>query len=195
MRQLAKPLLEKLTLELASTGNDSLVTSLQIVREIIQGTRRSVPGNTNLDFLPKTVRQAVKEKGGINRKRYEVAVFTALRDNIKCGNLAITGSKRFGKLEDFFINKNQWEAIREEFFKKNKLPQNPQDVPLYFESRLNNAFEYFLQRENNNMFAKVGKEGWELSKDPTEEFTQAKKQKLETLIAWLSEHMRNDKAT
>src|SRR5660398_329889 len=92
------------------------------------------------------------------------AVFTALRDHIKCGNLAITGCKRFGKLEDFFISPNQWEATRDAFFKKNKRPQNPNDVPLYFENRLNNAFEYFLQREKNNMFAKVGKEGWELSK-------------------------------
>jgi len=66
-------------------------------------------------------------------------------------------------------------------------------VPLYFESRLNNAFEYFLQREKNNMFAKVGKEGWELSKDPTEEFASAKKQKLEALVAWLSERMRTIK--
>jgi len=193
MRQLAKPLIEKLTLELASTGNDSLVTALQIVREIIQGTRRSVPDNTNLNFLPKTVRQDVKEDGGINRRRYEAAVFTALRDHIKCGNLAITGSKRFGKLEDFFISPNQWEATRDAFFKKNKLPQNPNDVPLYFENRLNNAFEYFLQREKNNMFAKVGKEGWELSKDPTDEFTPVKKQKLEALVAWLSEHMRTIK--
>ena len=193
MRQLAKPLLEIFNLELAPTGNDSLVKALQIVREILQDTRRSVPSNTNLDFLPKAVRQAVKEDGEINRRRYEAAVFTALRDHIKCGNMAITGSKRFGKLEDFFISTGQWEAIRETFFKKNKLPQNPNDVPLYFESRLNNAFEYFLQREKNNMFAKVGKEGWKLSKDPTEKFTPAKKQKLEALVAWLSGHMRTIK--
>jgi TnpA family transposase len=193
MRQLAKPLLEIFNLELAPTGDDSLVKALQIVREILQDTRRSVPGNINLDFLPKAVRQAVKEDGEINRRRYEVAVFTALRDHIKCGNMAITGSKRFGKLEDFFISTGQWEAIRETFFKKNKLPQNPNDVPLYFENRLNNAFEYFLQREKNNIFAKVGKEGWELSKDPTDEFTPAKKQKLEALIAWLSERMRTIK--
>ncbi len=144
MRQLAKPLLEKVNLELAPTGNDSLVKALQIVCEILRDTRRSVPGNANLDFLPKAVRQAVKEDNGINRRRYEAAVFTALRDHIKCGNMAITGSKRYGKLEDFFIGPKQWEANREEFFKKNKLPQNPKDVPLYFESRLNNAFEYFL---------------------------------------------------
>jgi hypothetical protein len=39
----------------------------------------------------------------------------------------------------------------------------------------------------------VGKEGWELSKDPTEEFASAKKQKLETLVAWISERMRTIK--
>ena len=43
------------------------------------------------------------------------------------------------------------------------------------------------------MFAKVGKEGWELSKDPTEDFTPAKKQNLEALVGWLSEHMRTIK--
>lgn len=35
MRQLAKPLFEKFTLELAPTGNDSLLMALQIVREIM----------------------------------------------------------------------------------------------------------------------------------------------------------------
>lgn len=63
LRQMARPLLEKLTLELAPTGNASLVTAIQIVREIIKDTRRSVPGNTNLDFLPKSVRQTIREEG------------------------------------------------------------------------------------------------------------------------------------
>ena len=193
LRQLAKPLLEKLTLELAPTGNDSLLPALQIVRELIQDTRRSVPSNTNLDFLPKTVRQAVRKDGGINRRLYEAAVFTALRDQIKCGNLAIKGSKRFGKLDDYFIDTKQWEAMQEAFFQKNQLPQNPRDVAEHLENRLNNAFDYFLQREKNNAFAKVEKEGWVLSKDPAEEFTMLKKQKLESLITWLSEHMRTIK--
>src|SRR5436305_2004959 len=97
LRQMARPLLEKLTLELAPTGNTSLITAVQIVREIVEDTRRSVPGNTNLDFLPKSVRQIVKVDGAIDRRCYEAAVFTALRDQIKNGNLAIAGSKRFGK--------------------------------------------------------------------------------------------------
>lgn len=118
LRQMARPLLEKLTLELAPTGNKSLMTALQIMREIIQDTRRSVPGNINLVFLPKSVRQAVKEGGGINRKRFEAATSTALGDQIKNGNVAIAGSKRFGKLEDFFIDNTLWKTMRGEFFKR-----------------------------------------------------------------------------
>jgi hypothetical protein len=190
---MARPLLEKLTLELAPTGNDSLVTALQMVREIIQDTRRSVPSNTILDFLPKTVRQAVKENGSINRRRYEAAVFTALRDHIKNGNLAITGSKRFGKLDDFFIDMKQWDTLREAFFCKNNMPQNCRDVPVYLENRLQVAFDFFLGHEKNNPFAKVGKEGWVLSIDPAEELHAAKKLKLEALKQWLSDNMRTIK--
>jgi hypothetical protein len=120
LRQMARPLLEKLTLELAPTANASLETAFKIVREIIQDTRRSVPGNINLDFLPKSVRQAIREDGGINRKRFEAAVFTELPNTITHGDVAIAGSKRYGKLENFFIDPKQWEAMREAFFQKSK---------------------------------------------------------------------------
>lgn len=105
LRHMAKPLLEKLTLELAPTGDKSLLDALQITREILSGHKRSVPGNLSLNFLPKSLRQAVREDGGINRKRFEAAVFTcALPENIKGANLAIIGSKRYTKLENFFID-------------------------------------------------------------------------------------------
>ncbi len=37
--------------------------------------------------------RGVVENGKINRRKYEAATFTAIRDHIKCGNLAIRGSK------------------------------------------------------------------------------------------------------
>ena len=190
---MARPLLEKLTLDLTPTGNTSLVPALQMVREIIQDTRRSVPGNMNLDFLPKTVRLAIREDGGINRRRFEAAVFTELPNIITHGDVAIAGSKRYGRLENFFIDPIQWEAMREAFFQKNNLPQNPKDIPAYLEHRLDTAFAFFMEREKGNPFAKVGKEGWELSIDPAEELSSAKRQQIEKLKNWLSENMRTIK--
>ena len=195
LRQMARPLLEKLTLELSPTGNESLTTAIQTMREIVQDTKRTVPGNTNLDFLPKSVRQIVKEGGSVIRKRYEAAVLTAIQDNVKRGDLTILGSKRYGKLDNFFIDTKQWETMREGFFQKNNLPQNPKDVPAYLENRLDNAYSFFLEREKGNSFAKIGKEGWELSKDPAEELSNAKRQGLEKLKSWLSDNMRVIKTT
>jgi hypothetical protein len=63
-------------------------------------------------------------------------------------------------------------------------------VPVYLENRLDEAFAYFREREKGNIFAKVGKDGWELSKDPAEELSAAKKQQVEKLKDWLSDNMR-----
>ncbi len=193
LRQMAKPLLEKLELELAPTGNDSLLSALQIVRELVQDTRRTVPEDSVLDFLPKTTIAAVKEGGEINRRRYEVAILTALRDQIKCGNLAIKDSKRFGKLDDFFMPMEQWATLREAFFLRAKLPVNAQEVPQYLEARLQRAFDHFLGQKEDNTFASVGESGWVLSKDPADELSEAKKQQLGKLNQWLAGHMRTIK--
>jgi TnpA family transposase len=193
MRQLARPLLEKLALELAPTGNDSLLGAFQVVRELVQGTRRTVPEDAKLDFLPKTVAAVVKEGGKIDRRRYEAAVLTVLRDSIKCGNVVIKGGKRFGKLDDFFMPTKQWEGLREAFFQKAKLPLNAADVPRLLDDRLERAFDHFLASEGDNTFASVGETGWIMSKDPAEEFSMVKRQKLDDLKRWLAGHMRTIK--
>ena len=193
LRKLAKPLLEKLKFDVADTGNESLLTAMQLVLELINGTRRSIPDDTKLDFLPKNIQKAVVENGEINRRKYEAATFTAIRDHIKCGNLAILGSKRFGKLDNFFIGTEQWEPIKETFYQKSKLPRNSSDVAAYLTNRLQKAFDYFLEHEKNNAFAKVGKEGWILSTDAAETLSSEQKQKLEALTQWLSSHMRTIK--
>ncbi len=193
LRKLAKPLLEKLKFDVADTGNESLLTAMQLVLELINGNIRSIPDDTNLDFLPKNIQKAVVENGKINRRKYEAATFTAIRDHIKCGNLVIIGSKRFGKLDNFFIGTNQWEPIKETFYQKSKFPCNSRDVTAYLANRLQKAYDYFIEHEKNNGFAKVGKEGWVLSTDAAETLSSEQKEKLEATTQWLSSHMRTIK--
>jgi len=113
--------------------------------------------------------------------------------HVKCGNVAILGSKRFGKLDNFFIDTEQWEPMKETFYQKSKLPRNSNDVAVYLTNRLQNAFDYFLEQEKNNGFAKVGKEGWILSTDAAETLSSEQKQKLEAIRQWLSSHIRTVK--
>lgn len=193
LRKLARPLLEKLTFAVADTGNQSLLDAMQLSLELINGTRRSIPAGTPLDFLPKAVQKAVVEHDQINRRKYEAAVFTAIRDHVKCGNLAIKGSKRFGKLDDLFIAAAQWEPMQDAFFRQTKLPRHANDAAGYLTDRLQQAFDYFLEQEQHNAFAKVGKAGWVLSTDAAETLRQEQKQQLETLTQWLASHMRTIK--
>jgi hypothetical protein len=193
LRRMAKPLFEKLTFDVADTGNESLLVAMKMVLELISGTRRSIPDDTPLDFLSKTTQKAVEDHGKINRKKYEAAVFTAVRDHVMCGNLAIHGSKRFGKLDNFFIGTAQWESIKETFYQQSKLPRNSGDVAVYFTNRMQNAFDYFFDHEKNNAFAKVGKDGWVLSTDAAETLSVEQKLNLEHLVQWLSTHMRTIK--
>jgi hypothetical protein len=160
---------------------------------IINGIKRNIPDDTKLDFLSKSTQKAVVEHGEINRRKFEAATFTAIRDHVQCGNVAVLGSKRFGKLDNFFIATSQWEPMKETFYQKSKLPRNQADVAGYFTNRLQNAFDYFLQGEENNTFAKLTKEGWILSTDAAETFTIEQKQKLEQLTRWLSLHIRTIK--
>lgn len=193
LRKLAKPLFEKLTFDVADTGNGSLLGAMQLELELINGMKRSVPDDTELDFLPKSMQKAVIEHGKINRRKYEAAVFTAVRDHVKCGNLAIKGSKRFGNLDNFFIDIKQWEPMKETFYQQSKLPRNSNDVAGYLTNRLQEAFDYFFEHEKTNAFAKVGKEGWVLSTDAAETLSQEQKQSLEALTQWLASHMRTIK--
>ncbi len=57
-----------------------------------------------------------------NKQAWECALLTCLRDEIRSGNLAVTGSKRYGRFDHFFILDTEWEQIRQEFFQRAQLP-------------------------------------------------------------------------
>ena len=95
-------------------------------------------------------------------------MLTALRDEIKRGNVWIPGSKRFGKLEDFFLPEALWATTRQEFFRKAGLPADPIAAAAYLTTRLNTAYDRFLAALPANAYVTVEADGWRLSTDPAE---------------------------
>lgn len=121
-----------------------------------------------MDFIPKKIRPLVESEGKIEKSAWECALLTAVRDDIKTGNISIINSKRFGRLDDFFISSQSWEKSRELFFKKSGLPADPADVRSYLTERLNKAYDSFLEKLPNNTYANVSEDGWHLSTDSIE---------------------------
>jgi hypothetical protein len=82
------------------------------LRDLNTTGRRTLPEQLPDTCLPKRLRAFVDTNGTTNRRAYECAVLTTLRDEIKRGNVWIRGSTRLGKLDDFFLPDAAWATRR-----------------------------------------------------------------------------------
>jgi TnpA family transposase len=143
-----------------------------------------------MEFLPEVLRPFVADNGAVNKQAWECALLLGLRDEIKSGNIAVNGSKRFGHFDDFFISDQAWQARREAFFRRAGLPLRPEEVGAFLTERLDHAYDAFLGSQPNNTYATVTEEGWKLSSDPAEKLDKEAQARLDDLKAWLARHMR-----
>jgi TnpA family transposase len=190
IRQFSPALLKHL--QFISEGKDvsSLLKAINILQEMNEDSKRKLPEDTPLEFIPKKIQPLVKSNGKLNKSAWECALLTAIRDEIKAGNLSIKMSKSFGRLEDFFISKKIWHEMKEKFFNRAGLPSDPDNVKEYLKKRLNKAFDQFLETLPNNPYVNIDKEGWHLKSDSTDKLDLESEKNLENLKKWLSQNMR-----
>lgn len=191
LRQFSPILLDHLSLEQEATKGDSVLKAVNLMRSMNQAGKRKIEVDVPIDFIPKSIQKlVVKENGQINKAAWECALLTAIKDNIKSGNLAIKDSKRYGHIDDFFMPDREWKKIRKSFFKKSGLPSNPEQAKKFLTKKLNGAFDNFLQNLPNNKYAQLDNYGWKLSKDKSVELSTKSKEKLNQLEQYLAKHMR-----
>ena len=89
-----------------------------------------------------------------SRVEYQYAVMDQFHKDIKSGNLSLNNSYRYKNISEFKMNADDWNNKRDEFFTKNKLPSNPDDVAPYLNDLLNSAYDKFLGSINQNSFVK-----------------------------------------
>ncbi len=190
IRQFSPALLKHLQFISEGGDNSSLLKAINILREMNEDNKRKLPEDASLEFIPKKIQPLVKSNGKLNKSAWECALLTAIRDEIKAGNLSIKTSKSFGRLEDFFISEKIWHEMRDKFFNRAGLPSNSANVKEYLKERLNKAFDHFLETLANNTYVNIDKEGWHLKSDPTDKFDSESEKNLEKLKKWLSQNMR-----
>jgi hypothetical protein len=101
----------------------------------------------------------------------------------------VQGSRRFGKLEDFFLPDAEWAVRRQDFFRKAGLPADPTEAAASLTARLNAAYDRFLATLPANASVTVDDQGWHLSTDPAETLSPDDERGVATLRAWLREKM------
>ena len=193
LRQFAPRLLDHLSFQLESTGNESILKAIGILREMNSEGKRKVPDQATVDFIKPRIRRFVMKDGQIDRRAYECAILTSIRDEIKRGNLWVIDSKRFCKLDDFFIPGTEWNSLRTAFFSRADLPSLPADVGPYLARRLNRAYDRFLESLPDNAYVLIDNEGWRFGQDQAEKPDPEVQRKLQDFEGWLTGRMRSIK--
>ncbi len=195
LRQFTPHFLEHLSFQTESKEHEPLLKAIALLRKMNAEGRRKIPDSEDVptEFIPARIRHFVEQEDEINRRGYECAVLIAIRDEIKRGNLWAPYSKRFGRLDDFFMPEEEWTAIRSDFFQKAGLPVLSKNVGPYLTERLNRAFDQFLSALPDNAYVSIEEDGWHLGSDQKEALPPESERQLIDLEKWLAERMKTIK--
>lgn len=193
LRRFSPSLLDALDFEVDPAGGSAraqaLLASVNVLRAMNEDSKRRVPEDAPMSFLTKSQRRLVEQGGGVDRAAYEAAVLTALRDEVRRGNVAVDGSKRFGHLSDLFMPEDEWDAERAAFFERSGLPSTGAEAARLLKERLQTAYSQFCDALPDNAHVTVKDDGaWRFGSDPTE--GPDDDEGLAALHAWLDKRMR-----
>lgn len=180
-------------METENESTDSLLKAITVLNQMNAEGRHKLPDNVPVDFIPNKLNALVFQDNKPNKPAWECALLTVVRDQIKSGNFSVQHSKRFATLDAFFIPASEWASKREAFFARAGLPANPGDVAAYLTKRLNQAYDDFLQDLPQNQYAQLDDQGWQITADPSEKLDSGTDSRLNSLKAWLGQHIRTIK--
>lgn len=183
LRQFSPAFLESLTFRREEEATTSLIKAIDLLQQMNQDGKRKLPEDVPLGFNPKKLRSLVEKDGKINKRAWESALLTAIRDEVKAGNIYVQQSKRFGRFDDFFIADSQWQGQREAFFRQAGLHVLAKDVPGHLTEPLNVAYDRFQEGLPENSYARIDEGGWQLSVDSAAQLDATGKERLEVLRA------------
>ncbi|SIO36560.1 Transposase and inactivated derivatives, TnpA family [Peptoclostridium litorale DSM 5388] len=86
----------------------SLIEALEIINETNESGKRKIPENVPIDFISKRWSKYVFKKDGIDRHYYEMAALTELKNRIRSGDIAVSGSKNFKEFKEYLLTDNEW---------------------------------------------------------------------------------------
>ena len=94
--------------------DEPILKSIDILNNLNDSGKRKVPQGAPVNFISKRWKDYVIEKdGSINRRYYEMAILTEIRDRVKAGDISIDGSKQYKDFEEYLISKIEWDKSKE----------------------------------------------------------------------------------
>jgi len=118
----------------ATPAAEDIVSAIEILRTLNAENGRKLPDNTPTSFVKKRWQELVIKENGIDRRYYELCVFSELKNVLRSGDVWVENSRQFKEFNTYLIPSTKFEILK----KNNELPLNVnQDCNVYLQERLN----------------------------------------------------------
>lgn len=92
----------------------NLLRALSTVADLYRKGKRAIPDRAPISFAPKGWMPLLLQDGKIDRRAYELCLFSELKRRLDAGDVWVEGAKRFQSFESFLIPTPTFELMREE---------------------------------------------------------------------------------
>lgn len=117
IRRYAPVLLEALQLNAAPAAKD-ILQAVDVLKKLNANNIRTIPKDAPTSFIRKRWESLVFKDDGIDRRFYELCIFSELKNALRSGDIWVHGSRQFKNFEEYLLPVDKFKALKEE----NKIP-------------------------------------------------------------------------
>lgn len=99
---------------LSQRRHDPLLAAIATLRQLYAEGRRVLPDRIPIGHLAKSERELIFEDGKPDRRLYEIATLTHLRDRLRSGDVWVEGSRSFRPIDEHLMPKPAFVALKED---------------------------------------------------------------------------------
>ncbi len=111
IRRYAPALLETLQLKAATVATD-LLNGVEILKKMNADHTRKLPLEVPTSFIRKRWKTLIFKDGDIDKKFYELCVFTELKNTLRSGDIWVQGSRQFKDFETYLLPMDQFDQLK-----------------------------------------------------------------------------------
>ena len=113
IRRYATALLEALQLKAAPAAKE-IMEAVDILKDMNTYNGRKLPPNTPTGFVRKRWENLIFKKDGLDRRFYELCVFSELKNALRSGDIWVQGSRQFKDFEEYLLPADKFAILKEE---------------------------------------------------------------------------------
>lgn len=136
-----------------AVGTESIVDSIELLKKFNSKQLKSLPKDTPIDFIPKKWQKAMNENGSISMRTWEMALYYAVKNNIRTGDIYLDYSKKHRYFWNTVYSEQEWEKEKPMAFKTLGLPEKFEDMLTILKNEFSQGIELTRETLTEGSFA------------------------------------------